>query len=214
MGRAADMQLLVGSARWLADHESLVSKYFDMVRETDAKTLKKLSSFETSPEVLAIIKKPVRTNIEVKGVVLFLDEIRDPGNLGSILRSNEWFGNNIVICSKSCVDVYNPKAVQASMGAVLSANVLYVDPLVFLDEHPHMDLLVADSAAKTELQTLELSNDTLIAIGNESSGVSKEIAKRAKKSFRIPGKGSQTESLNASVASALILYHLFTKQLI
>ena len=174
--------------------------------EVSLEDLKKIS-LQTSPnQVLAIVKdceQSLDVNALCKTSTLFLDDIRDPGNLGTIIRIADWFGMNQVICSPNCTELYNPKTLQASMGAVLRVNVVY---------YSFEDLLPKLSGIPIYGALLEGKNiytnalkPGLIIIGNEANGISDEVIKHITQPITIPAANSNgSESLNAANACAII----------
>ena len=163
-------------------------------------------SFLVKPNrVLGLFKKPfVGEKIDPRGILLMLDHIQDPGNLGTIVRTADWFGVAQVLCSRESADIFNPKTVQATMGSIGRVQVHYLDNLVeFLEAHPQLDsyATVPDShraAIASEIR------EAVIIIGNESRGISESLLRVAKYSLHIPRKGG-AESLNAAVAAGIIL---------
>jgi len=167
--------------------------------------LKKISALATPNSCLAVFKIPNEKKIQKSGLILALDAVRDPGNLGTILRLCDWFGINQVICSKDAVDIYNPKVVQATMGSIARVNVNYIDLESFISQTPlpvFGTFMEGDNIYKTEL-----SQEGIIVLGNEANGISPEIEKLIKQRLTIPRFGSiqKTESLNVATATAVIL---------
>ena len=138
-------------------------------------------------------------------MTLVLDEINDPGNLGTIIRLCDWFGVDQLVCSLNTVDCYNPKVVQASMGSLSRLSIIYTDLVDFLEKENRSvygALLEGENIYKTTL-----SNDAVLVMGNESNGISNEIQKLISKPITIPqfGKVQKTESLNVATATAVLL---------
>lgn len=167
--------------------------------------LKKISALTTSNNCLALFKIPEVKPVEQKGIVVALDDIRDPGNLGTILRLCDWFGIKDVVCSLETVDVFNPKVVQATMGSLTRVNVVYTDLNEFLQR---TKLPVYGTFMDGEnIYKSELPQNALIVMGNEANGISAEIEKLSANRISIPRFGDlqQTESLNVATATAIIL---------
>lgn len=170
--------------------------------------LQKISQLVTPNQVLAIAKK-IEWNNEpgITGAVsLVLDEIQDPGNMGTIIRLADWFGIKNVFCSIGSVDNYNPKVVQASMGSIIRVRVEYVD-LITLFKNSKDVRVYATALNGRDITKMEKLTEGLIVIGNESKGISDEILRLANVQITIPGKG-KAESLNAAVATGIVLSHL------
>lgn len=167
--------------------------------------LKKISALTTPNNCLAVFKIPEATPINDKGLILALDDIRDPGNLGTILRLCDWFGIFQVICSEQTVDIYNPKVVQATMGSISRVNVSYVNLKSFLKNTslPIYGTFMDGSNVYKE----SLPNDAIVIMGNEANGISLEIENNIKNRLTIPRFGDLqlTESLNVASATAIIL---------
>ena len=135
-----------------------------------------------------------------------LDTIRDPGNLGTIIRIADWFGISQIICSADCADMYNSKVVQATMGSIARVNVFYTDLPEWLKQGSDVRIYAAMLEGKdvTKMSTIK---EGLIIIGNESMGIDKEVLQYSNEKISIPRKGN-AESLNAAVATGIILSHL------
>ena len=170
--------------------------------------LEKISQLTTPNQVLAVVKKiQWKSDPEIKGTLsLALDTIQDPGNMGTIIRLADWFGIKNILCSTDCVDVYNPKVVQASMGSISRVRVEYKDILSLLKENKGIRIYAAVLNGR-DVTKMEKINGGIIVIGNESKGINEEILKLANVQITIPGKG-KAESLNAGVATGIILSHL------
>jgi TrmH family RNA methyltransferase len=140
------------------------------------------------------------------GITLLLDAIQDPGNLGTIIRTADWFGIKNMVCGDGCVDCYNPKVIQSTMGSIFRVNMIYRDLSTFLDQWPGIPVL-AGSLEGSLLKETKQEKQAFLVIGNESRGISEGILQRATVKVRIPG-GGDTESLNASVATGILLYWL------
>ena len=167
--------------------------------------LKKISALTTPNSCLAVFKMPVENEINNNGLILALDDIRDPGNLGTILRLCDWFGIKQIVCSKETVDIYNPKVVQATMGSITRVNVNYVDLKTYLSQ---TKLPVFGTFMDGEtIYKKNLPENGIIIMGNEANGISAEIEKTVTTRLTIPrfGELQKTESLNVATATAIIL---------
>ncbi|REE82971.1 TrmH family RNA methyltransferase [Lutibacter oceani] len=167
--------------------------------------LKKISKLSAPNNVLAIFKIPTAKSIENEGLVLVLDELNDPGNLGTIIRLSDWFGVKQIVCSKNTVDCYNAKVVQASMGSLSRVNITYTDLETYLknSEKPKFaSLMEGENVYKTKLP-----KDAILVMGNEANGISKDVLNLLDNSVSIPRFGNlkQTESLNVATATAILL---------
>ena len=167
--------------------------------------LKKISALSTPNRCLAVFKIPAENTVIDSGLILALDDIRDPGNLGTILRLCDWFGIQQIICSKETVDIYNPKVVQATMGSIARVNVNYVDLKSFITT---AKLPVFGTFMNGEnIYQSNLPQNGIIIMGNEANGISAEIEKMVTSRLTIPrfGKLQKTESLNVATATAIVL---------
>ena len=176
--------------------------------EVDENDLTKISQLTTPNKVLAVVKKQeTKEFFSLKGTVsLVLDTIQDPGNLGTIIRTADWFGIEQIICSRECAEMYNPKVVQSTMGSIVRVKVLYTDLAPWLGEQK--DIFIYAAALEGQNVTaMKKITEGLIIIGNESKGIHPEILKMANVKITIPQKG-KAESLNAAVATGIILSHI------
>ena len=167
--------------------------------------LKKISALTTPNTCLALFKIPETKKVQEKGLLLALDDIRDPGNLGTILRLCDWFGIQQLVCSKETVDLYNPKVVMATMGSIARVNVTYLDLNEFI-KNTKLPVFGTFMDGKN-IYKEKLPNEGIIMMGNEANGISKEIENKIKNRLTIPRFGDlqQTESLNVATATAIIL---------
>ena len=167
--------------------------------------LKKISTLSTPNSCLAVFKIPAEKKIIESGLILALDSIRDPGNLGTILRLCDWFGIDQIVCSKDAVDIYNPKVVQATMGSIARVNVNYIDLENFIGQ-TQLPVFGTFMQGSTIYKT-DLPQEGIIVMGNEANGISPELEKLIKNRLTIPRFGSlqKTESLNVATATAIVL---------
>ena len=167
--------------------------------------LKKISSLKNPNKVLAIFKIPNQINPIMGGLILVLDSINDPGNLGTIIRLCDWFGIEQLVCSNETVDCFNPKVVQASLGSLTRVAVSYLDLKKYL-QNASVPIFVADMDGLDVYKT-KLPDSALLVLGNEANGISDEIKQLVTTKITIPRFGAiqQTESLNVATASAILL---------
>ena len=168
-----------------------------------------ISFLHTANEVVALVSMPTVEMVPSfsNGVTLVLDQIQDPGNLGTIIRTADWFGVNQIICSVDTSDAFSPKVVQASMGSLMRLNIFYLELEPVLKHLGEVPIYTAELNGES-LFDFEFRLPSVLVIGNESRGVSEKISKLATKKITIPKLGN-AESLNASVASGIILSHAF-----
>ena len=175
--------------------------------EEGPEVMAKLSSFTTPPPVLAVVRKPAPASPGTPaGLCLALDSVRDPGNLGTILRIADWFGIDRVYASPGTVEIYNPKVIQASMGTIFRKELVYCDLPLLCESFAASGLKVFGTFLDgADIYTSELRPEGLIVMGNESVGISPEVAARVDTRLTIPSfsKGPGAESLNVAVATAV-----------
>ncbi|NHN28067.1 RNA methyltransferase [Flavobacterium jejuense] len=167
--------------------------------------LKKISALTTPNSCLALFKIPIEKKVDLNGLIVALDDVRDPGNLGTIIRLCDWFGIETLLCSEETVDIYNPKVVQATMGSLSRVNVVYLNLKAKLLETklPIYGTFMDGNNIYKEM----LLKEGIIVMGNEANGISNSIEKLINQRIAIPrfGKLQQTESLNVATATAIIL---------
>ena len=183
----------------------IVDKEILSKQEITQNELHKITALKNANQVLAVFEIPNNSIISNKGLTLVLDDIKDPGNLGTIIRLCDWFGINQLVCSKETVDCYNPKVVQASMGSLTRVTVVYTDLQDFLQNTKRkifVSLMDGDNIYKTTLP-----KEAVIIMGNEANGIAKNLISLATDKISIPRFGNlhQTESLNVATATAIIL---------
>lgn len=173
-----------------------------LIKETE---MKRLSALSSSSSCLAIFKIPKPQNIDYNGLIVALEDVRDPGNLGTIIRLCDWFGVTQLICSSETVDVYNPKVIQATMGSIARVHIRYLDLKTFIVSHslPVFGTFMNGKNIYKEA----LPEQAIIVFGNEANGISMDLEKSINNRIAIPRFGAlqQTESLNVATATAIIL---------
>ncbi|EMQ95611.1 RNA methyltransferase, TrmH family [Xanthomarina gelatinilytica] len=169
------------------------------------KELKKISFLKTPNTALAIFKIPEPKAINTNQLLVALDNVRDPGNLGTIIRLCDWFGITDLVCNIETVDCYNPKVVQATMGSITRVNVSYLNLTDFL-KTTHMPIFGAFMEGDNIYKS-QLPNKGILVLGNEANGISREIEQVITTKISIPrfGQLQSTESLNVATAAAILL---------
>jgi len=180
------------------------SKFTTSFTEVSSKELSKISSFSSPNKVIAIFKMLAPSLVNWSGLVLALDAINDPGNLGTIIRLCDWFGINDLVCSEDTVDCYNSKVVQSSMGSHTRVNITYLKLEAVLIDSQSCYGTFMDGVSIYDQKLPEIG---VIVLGSEANGISKEIEDLMDTRLSIPRFGSlkQTESLNVANAAAIIL---------
>lgn len=169
------------------------------------KDLKRISFLKTPNKALAVFKIPTSKPIDETGLIVALDDIRDPGNLGTIIRLCDWFGVEHLVCSKQTVDCYNPKVLQATMGSITRVNITYLDLKLFLKESS-IPVFGAFMGGE-DVYKMQLPENGILVLGNEANGISNLVEKEIIQHITIPRFGNlkETESLNVATATAILL---------
>jgi len=195
------------TASWLQAQERHLKGRQDLFIEIEEKDLKRISMLVTPNQVLAIFNKPVFTKTGgVDGLILLLDTIQDPGNLGTILRTADWFGIRLVVGSLETADLFSPKVVQSAMGSIIRVEMIYTDLVDYIRTNPGFPIYAGTLEGEDLLDNIPVTRGMLI-MGNESTGISPDLEKLADKRIRIPKRGS-AESLNVAVATGILLSRL------
>ncbi|WP_264511175.1 TrmH family RNA methyltransferase [Flavobacterium sp. N1719] len=172
------------------------------VSETD---LNKMSALKTANNCLAVFKMAPEQAITPQGFQLVLDDVRDPGNLGTIIRLCDWFGIPQLICSLQTADLYNPKVVQATMGSITRVRIIYTDLLAYLSS---TNLPIMGTFMDGEnVYATPLPKEGILILGNEANGISSAVEALVQQRLAIPRFGAiqKTESLNVATAAAIFL---------
>ncbi len=171
---------------------------------TDAE-LQRISGLKTANKSLAIFEIPKKSTITSEGLILALDAIRDPGNLGTIIRLCDWFGVTELICSLDTADCYNPKVIQATMGSIARVNVHYLNLAEYLFNAPVP--IYGGVLNGQNVYDSKMPKKGIIVMGNEANGISEEIIEALTNKITIPQFGTEqkTESLNVATATAILL---------
>ena len=169
----------------------------------DKNSLSSIGNLKSNSDAIAIVEmKDNLRKIKFYNYTVILDGIRDPGNLGTIIRTCDWYGIKNIVCSKDSVDLYNPKVIQSSMGSFSRVNVFYRDLEEFFTEN---DLFVYGTILNSkDYHEIKFNKKGVLLFGNESKGVSSDLYKYINKKISIYGNG-KAESLNLAISSALIL---------
>lgn len=199
-------RFLAATPAWLEEHPSVFS---DEVVSVDAEDLKRASLLKTPQQVLAVFEQPdyeLDKEVVHNSLCLALDDVQDPGNLGTIVRLADWFGIEHIICSLNTVDVYNPKTVQATMGGIARVKVHYTSLPDFIRSLRDVPVFGTFLDGKNMYEQ-PLSANGLIVMGNEGKGIGKEVEALINRKLYIPNypQGQETsESLNVAIATAVV----------
>lgn len=194
---------LYATEAFLKDHPAFTEA--ETVSEVQ---MAQMSGQDTPPGILAVVKTPIRQALSEKPrFILALDGISNPGNMGTLIRTAEWFGINDIVCSPDCVEIWNPKVIQSTMGSIFRINVLEADLTAFLPEQIRKGKAVFGALLKGKnLFETGRQEEGIIVIGSESHGIRSEVLPYITQAVTIPRiNNSATESLNASVAAGIII---------
>ena len=205
---AAAVQEVYALQDWVDANKKLAAQ--TIVTVITAIELEKISQLTTPNKVVAIVRQyDASQSITTKGfITIVLDNIQDPGNLGTIIRIADWFGVKQIVCSNDSADMYNSKVVQSTMGSIARVKVCYTNLEEWLGTQRNIGIYAASLNGK-DVTAMKKISEGIIIIGNESKGISPEIMLLASEKITIPQKG-KAESLNAAVAAGIILSHLST----
>lgn len=174
----------------------------ERIFQANIEEMERISTLNTASTVLAVVEKFQTKAIDTSKSLLLLDGIQDPGNLGTIIRTADWFGIDQILCSPTTVDLYNSKTLQATMGSFLRVNVHYEDLKPFLLQN--QDKVYAAQMDGVPYQQIPREKVKIILLGNEGNGISPELINLLKNPITIPRKGN-AESLNVGIACGILL---------
>ena len=184
----------------LPDHEDITT----LIGE---KTLERMSGLKTPNKILAVFEIPPESTLPSQGWVIALDGVKDPGNMGTLIRLCDWFDIGHVVCSADTVDCYNPKVVQATMGSIARVKVHYTNLVSFLQDFPGESYGAVLNGSP--IQDTAFPNHGVLVLGSESHGISPEVQGSLSHQISIPQIGnSSAESLNVATATAIFLHEI------
>jgi TrmH family RNA methyltransferase len=190
-----EVEGIYATKEWLGENATIISN----------NDLSRISSLKTPNKVVAVVKIKKGSLDITSNTVLALDGVKDPGNLGTIIRLADWFGVEDIICSDDCVDYLNPKVVQSSMGSFTRVNLHYTSLLDAFKKYSDYKLFMTVLNG-TPLSEMTNTDKKIVVMGSESKGISNKILELTSDKITIPkSKSSKAESLNVSVAAAIIL---------
>ena len=178
------------------------------------KDLERISNMKSASSIIAIVKIPEINSVDLIGKTILLDDIQDPGNLGTIIRTAHWFGFKQIVCSENSVDLFNHKVIQASMGAVFKMKIAYADLEHLIPDLQTEDFRVLGTFMEGEsIYNFDFKNKDIFILGNEGKGISPSIEALINKKISIPSfvQNDKTESLNISIAGAVVCSEMAKK---
>ena len=192
---------------WITDNSSQLSVLDSLLSEVNLEELTRLSLLQHPQQVLALFPIPDEQTIPSpkNALSILLDNVQDPGNLGTIIRIADWFGIDTIYCSLGTVDAWNPKVVQATMGSIARVHIKYVDPQLLFDSLPDKFPVYGTFLDGDNIYTQQLSQQGIIVMGNEGNGISDAVRLRVTHKLLIPDfhKGDTADSLNVAIATAI-----------
>ena len=207
------LENLIATQEWADNNQGIVQKYKEKLLISDKRGLEIISSFNSLPEVIAVFRQKACIEkipvLDSKKLYVLLDEIQDPGNLGTIIRTCDWFGVYEIYASRNTADVYSPKVVQASMGSLSRVSVNYINLIELIEKNK--DLKVIGTLLNgNPLDQTSLPSFGFLLMGNEGRGISKELQAMVDLPVTIPpvNKSSHPDSLNVAIATAILLSHI------
>ncbi len=214
------IQCLIASPEFLKAHNSKLFQGIPEVQEASEAVLAKVSSLTTPNKAILVCELPEYTpdfKEVFGGLSLFLDDIRDPGNLGTIMRTADWFGIHHIFCSNESVDVYNPKVVQSTMGALCRVKVYYTETAELLSSLAKAELfpLIGTVLEGDNIYNTDLPSKGMIVLGNESRGINENLLKALTLKLTIPSRGDRSEiseSLNVAMAAGIVMAEFRRRQ--
>lgn len=206
-------RLVVATEQWLCQQNELPQCEVVEVTEDE---LRKVSFLQHPQQVLAVFPQPESVSgaglfENNSNLVLALDGVQDPGNLGTIIRIADWFGIEQIVCSQETADAWNPKVVQATMGSIARVHVSYCDLASFLDSLPEGTPVYGTLLDGDDINKAEIQNRGVVIMGNEGNGISPAIAQRVTHRLLIPNypEGRKTaDSLNVAIATAITCFEI------
>ncbi|PKV75503.1 TrmH family RNA methyltransferase [Pontibacter ramchanderi] len=200
-----ELQHLFITEEFLQEHGNKLNKgtRYELVTEQD---LTKAGTFSSNNAGLAVARMRQLPNLNFKpsDFTIALDDIRDPGNLGTILRIADWYGIKSIVCSETCADFYNPKTISATMGSFTRVKAYYLNLAEWLHQLPKSIAVYGASLEGENLHRMTLQPQGVVVMGNEANGIRPEIAREVNRLIKIPGFGG-AESLNVATATAIII---------
>jgi TrmH family RNA methyltransferase len=174
--------------------------------------LVKAGTFATNNAALAVagMRQLSPLHVKTSDLVIALDDIRDPGNLGTIIRIADWYGIDTVICSENCADFYNPKVISATMGSFTRVKVYYLNLEEWVQQHAAGFAIYGASLEGENIHRMSLEASGIIIMGNEANGIRPEVARHLNHLIKIPAFG-KAESLNVATATAIIIDNFMRK---
>ena len=195
-----EVDSLFATNNWITENSTI-----DAIKVTH-RELKRISNQKNPNEVLALVRIKVNPMPDTSKITLVLNDINDPGNLGTIIRICDWFGVGSIICSFNTVDMYNPKVVQSAMGSIFRVTIIYTELFSYLKTL--RTPLYGAFMCGENVKKVSFPKGLHLVIGNEANGISKEIADLIANKIKIDNLGKNAESLNVAAATSILLHEI------
>lgn len=201
------IKFIVATEKFISEYQMLVKPKRDLLIEISEKELHALGTLEHNDSVLAVafMKPNLLPDYFDDDIILALDDVRDPGNFGTIVRTADWYGLNTIIASESSAELYNPKVIAASMGSFTRVNVFYYDLDRILNNLSGYSIYGTFLEGK-DIHSLRIQKPAIIVMGNESHGVADQLQSLIQQKISIPRFG-KAESLNVAISTGIVLDH-------
>lgn len=215
---AFTLRYLIATPDWLARYSLPQNVDPEKVIEAGRGVIGEMSTMTLAPDVIAVYDLPQEKEFrpeDLTGLVVALDRVQDPGNLGTIMRVADWMGVDTILASTDTVDCFNPKAVQATMGAISRVNVIYGDLAAMLRELSGRMAVCGTFLGGENIYTADLPTEAVVVMGNEGSGISAEVARTVSRRLLIPSwppERPTSESLNVASATSIVLSQFRSRQ--
>lgn len=215
LAQKVPIKVICATNLWFSQHQDIPQGA--QLFEVDADALERLSSLRTPNEVWMLLERSVLASPKAGGtnLVLALDHVQDPGNLGTIIRTADWFGIRHIVCSEGTVSCFNPKVVQSTMGGLFRTEITYTDLPDYLANcaKPVFGALLDGESIWSKEHPLQLPTEgAVLVIGNESRGITPAVQAHVTHRVAIPNLGGTAESLNAAVACAILVADILRRE--
>jgi TrmH family RNA methyltransferase len=200
-------EVVLATQEFQQKYSSILTRHNTLTETVTIQELEGLGSFQTNDSCLAVAKTKQNEflSLNESEYMLILDDVRDPGNLGTIIRVADWYGINKIVCSNDTTDIYNPKVIAASKGSFTRVNIFYTDLVSYLKENTAKKSVIGAFLGGESLYDFQFSqNGGYVIMGNESNGIGAQVEKLITHKVTIPRIGA-AESLNVGIATAIML---------
>jgi RNA methyltransferase, TrmH family len=213
------LERLLATSAWMDEQFSFISNNQLSPIEISNSEMERITGLSSASPVLAIFHQPlIDAEIPEDGsAILILDDIRDPGNMGTIIRTADWFGIKHLVCSMETVDCFNQKVIQSTMGSIIRVKIRYTELPEFINNNKNRFTFYGTFMNGNSIIETQYNKPTALIIGNEAHGISSEVEKLVDQRITIPGSQindgiAGPESLNAAVATSVVLFDWFGKK--